>query len=78
IELGLWDRQCDRRQLALIEKTQLPTQVPNRLAVDDILAALQSDKKVKGGIVRFVLPTQIGTAIVSDRVSAQVIRNILA
>ena len=78
IELGLWDRECDRRQLALIEKTQLPTQVPSNLAVDDILTALQSDKKVKGGIVRFVLPTQIGRAIVSDRVSGEVIRRVLA
>ncbi|MDY6940126.1 MAG: 3-dehydroquinate synthase [Cyanobacteriota bacterium] len=74
LELGLWEAECDRRQLALIEKTQLPTQVPTELNADDILTALQSDKKVKGGIVRFVLPQHIGAATVSDRVSADAIR----
>lgn len=77
VALGLWDEICDRRQLALIEKAGLPTEVPEGVAVEDIIEALQTDKKVKAGKVRFILPTQIGSAIVSDRVTSETIRQVL-
>lgn len=77
VALGLWDETCDKRQFALIEKAGLPTAIPSGVATDDILEALQTDKKVKAGRVRFVLPTQIGAATVTDRVTAEVIRQIL-
>lgn len=77
VALGLWDEICDRRQLALIEKAGLPTEVPEGVAVEDIIEALQTDKKVKAGQVRFILPTQIGSAIVSDRVTSETIRQVL-
>ncbi|MGB3238640.1 MAG: 3-dehydroquinate synthase [Geitlerinemataceae cyanobacterium] len=76
MELGLWDAAGDRRQFALIEKAGLPTQIPDGVAVEDIIEALQNDKKVKAGQVRFVLPTQIGAATVSDGVTAEMIRRV--
>jgi 3-dehydroquinate synthase len=77
VALEMWDETCDQRQFALIEKAGLPTQIPDGVAVEDIIEALQTDKKVKAGQVRFVLPSRIGEAIVSDRVTAQIIRKVL-
>lgn len=77
-ELTLWERECGDRQLALIQKTGLPTQLPANLNIEDILTALQTDKKVKAGQVRFVLPTQIGAVTMTDQVPAEVIRQVLS
>jgi 3-dehydroquinate synthase len=76
VNLGLWDQASCDRQLALIEKAALPTQLPV-LETEDILLALQSDKKVKAGQVRFVLPQEIGKAIVTDQVPTDAIRRVL-
>lgn len=66
VELQLWDRSSQERQVTLIEKVGLPTQLPAGIDIEAILDSLQNDKKVKDGRVRFVLPTQIGAAKVTD------------
>jgi 3-dehydroquinate synthase len=77
VELDLWDRSSSDRQLALIQKAGLPSKLPPELDIEEILVALQSDKKVESGKVRFVLPTQIGAAKVTDQVPADLIRQVL-
>jgi len=72
-----WDQACVDRQLRLLKSAKLPTRLPPGLEIDAILLALQADKKVKSGQVRFVLPTQIGGAIVTDQVPTEVIRQVL-
>ncbi|MGJ3249998.1 MAG: 3-dehydroquinate synthase [Elainellaceae cyanobacterium] len=78
VEIGLWDQEACDRQVALIHKTKLPTQLPDGPEIEAILASLQTDKKVKAGKVRFVLPTHIGVATVTDQVSPDVIRRVLS
>ncbi len=78
VESGMWDEVSDRRQLGLIEKACLPTKFPSGLDIEDILVSLQTDKKVKAGKVRFVLPTGVGVVTVTDKVSADVLRGVLA
>lgn len=77
LKLGLWDEDSDRRQFEIIEKAKLPTQLPPGLKIDEILESLQTDKKVKAGKVRFVLPTRIGAATVTDIVTSDIIRQVL-
>ena len=77
LALGMWDEECDRRQLALIEKAGLPTQLPPELDIEEILISLQSDKKVKAGKVRFVLPKALGVVTVTDEVTADLLRQVL-
>lgn len=77
VELKFWDRAAEQRQLALIQKAGLPTQLPDGLDIEAILDTLQTDKKVKAGRVRFILPTQIGVATVTDQVSSEQIRQVL-
>jgi len=77
VELGMWTQQETQRQDALIEKAGLPTKLPAGLDIEAIIEALQIDKKVKAGKVRFVLPTQIGAVTVTDQVPADIIRQVL-
>jgi len=77
VELQMWQQvECDR-QNALIQKAGLPIKLPAGVDIDAIVAALQSDKKVLAGKVRFVLPTQIGTVTVTDQVPADTIKHVL-
>src|SRR5919202_5883671 len=77
VQLKMWKPEEAKRQDALIEKTGLPTQLPSGLDIDAIVDSLQTDKKVKDGKVRFVLPTQIGAVTITDQVPADVIRQVL-
>lgn len=66
-ELKMWQQEDAQRQDALIQKAGLPTQLPPGLDINEIIAASQTDKKVKDGKVRFVLPSQIGAIKVTDK-----------
>ena len=77
VEMGLWTAEEARRQDALIAKTGLPTEIPANVAIADILTAIQSDKKVKAGKVRFILPTAIGKVIITDKVTPEIIKQAL-
>ncbi|MEA5468501.1 3-dehydroquinate synthase [Spirulina sp. 06S082] len=78
LKLGMWSDRDAERQNALIEKTGLPTKIPADLDADAILEALKSDKKVKDGKVRFILPDRIGAVTISDRVGEEEIRSAIA
>lgn len=75
--MDLWPHTATDRQLALITKTGLPIKLPENINIDDILITLRSDKKVKSGKVRFVLPKRIGEAFVTDQVTDDIIRSVL-
>jgi 3-dehydroquinate synthase len=77
VQLKLWQAADAERQDALIKKTGLPTSLPAGVDIDDIIETLETDKKVKDGKVRFILPEAIGRATITDRVSAKVIRDVL-
>ena len=78
VALNHWSESANQRQDALIEKAQLPTRLPSRIDIEDIVIALKSDKKVKSGKVRFVLPEAIGKAFVTDQVSDDLVRAVLS
>ena len=75
--LNLWDKASQARQMVLIQKAGLTTKLPAEINLDAIVDALQTDKKVKAGKVRFVLPTQIGAVEITDQVSSDVIHQVL-
>ncbi|MCL1475115.1 3-dehydroquinate synthase [Argonema antarcticum] len=77
VDISLWNKAAVERQNELIQKTGLPTKLPVGLDVEEIIDSLQTDKKVKAGKVRFVLPTQIGAATVTDQVPPDVLRQVL-
>lgn len=73
LEMSLWTEAEAKRQDTLITKTGLPTDIPPELVMDDILTTIKSDKKVKAGKVRFILPTTIGKVTITDKVSPEII-----
>ncbi|WGV23981.1 3-dehydroquinate synthase [Halotia branconii] len=77
VALGLWQQEDTERQNALIQKAGLPTRLPEGIDIEEIIAALQLDKKVKAGKVRFILPTQIGVVKITDDVPSETIRQVL-
>ncbi|HAZ43385.1 MAG TPA: 3-dehydroquinate synthase [Cyanobacteria bacterium UBA11369] len=77
VHLSMWDKTDAERQDALIKKAGLPTQLPAGLDIEAVIDTLQTDKKVKDGKVRFILPTRIGEVIVTDKVEADLMREVL-
>lgn len=78
LALQLWTVEDAKRQDTLIQKTGLPTQIPPQLTTPAILEALTTDKKVKAGKVRFVLPTRIGKVTITDQIPTEVISQVIA
>lgn len=77
LSMNWWTQSDFDRQTALIEKCGLPTKLPEGLDHGAIVAALQTDKKVKAGQVRFVLPKKIGQVEVTAEVTPQLITQAL-
>lgn len=76
-KLQWWKQEDAARQDALIQKTGLPSQLPDGIDIEAILDSLQTDKKVKAGKVRFILPKQIGKVEITDEVPSDTIRQVL-
>lgn len=77
VAMGLWSQADQQRQCALIAKAGLPLQLPP-LEPEAVLRTLLSDKKVKSGQVRFVLPSEIGQVQIHNDVGADLIREVLS
>ena len=56
---GLTKDEADRA-LRLIQKMGLPTELPRDIDSESLLAAMQKDKKIQGGICHVVLLSKIG------------------
>ena len=75
--MGLWRAADQQRQCAVIRAAGLPLELP-ALDPQALLDCLQSDKKVRDGRLRFVLPEAIGRVTIRDDVSAEVILSLLS
>jgi len=64
-----YDRVLDR-----LRQYDLPTQLPPDISTESIMTALRTDKKFTGGMVRFVLCREIGSAFLSQEVTLDEIR----
>ena len=67
----------------VLERLHLPVERPDASEVDELIAAMRSDKKVRGGEIRFAFPREIGAAHGDDRrgwtvaVGAEDVRRVL-
>jgi len=71
--MGRVDQQFISRQAALLSACNLPLSVSG-LDLDDLLAAMQHDKKVEHGKLRFILPTKMGHVELVDDVDTELVR----
>ena len=76
--LGWWGSENVDRQRELMVRCGLPVVLPEDLDLSAVVTLTHSDKKVKSGKVRFVLPKMLGeveiTSTVSDRDVSQVLQ----
>jgi 3-dehydroquinate synthase len=75
-KLGLLDKDELIRLKSVIKRAELPTQMPN-LEVENIIQAIEHDKKVLRGKIRFVLPKSIGSVFITDEVSLSLVEEAL-
>jgi 3-dehydroquinate synthase len=75
--LGRIDTEVTRRQLDLLTSLGLPSSVPD-VDHDRLLEAMQRDKKVEHGKLRFVLPSRMGHVELAADVSPELARDALS
>jgi 3-dehydroquinate synthase len=61
----------------VLEALELPTSLPADLDLQQTLAGLNLDKKRANGVVRWVLPSAIGTAFVDTHVPPGLVQEVL-
>ena len=76
VKLELMDAGNVTRLKNLLNKAGLMTKLP-QVDVKQVMLAMQYDKKVQDGKIRFVLPRAIGQVFITDDVSAAVIEKVL-
>lgn len=77
-KLKMWTQAEETRQNQLIEKAGLSIKIPTNLDNEAVIDTLKTDKKVKAGKVRFILPTKIGEVTITEQVPSELIREALA
>jgi len=75
-KLGLLDAAEVKRLKDLIMRAGLPARLPD-LKVGQVMQAMEHDKKVRAGKVRFVLLKSIGKAVVADDVPPSLVEEVL-
>lgn len=65
------DRIC-----ALLQRFQLPITAPDDMHINDFMPYMKTDKKVRAGQMRFVLPTAFGYSEVIDDVNDSELQSI--
>ncbi|MEN9211091.1 MAG: 3-dehydroquinate synthase [Thermostichus sp. DG_1_6_bins_120] len=73
-QMGWWSAAEAERQRRLIERAGLPSQWPTGIPWEAVVQAMQADKKVKQGRVRFILPRRIGQAELTDQINLDQVR----
>lgn len=74
--MGLFHDQELTRLSSLLKRLDLPISLPV-LPTEDILAAMEHDKKITAGKVRFILPRTIGEVFITEDVDYALLRNVL-
>ena len=73
--MGMVSDEFVARQARLIAAFDLPLDPPDDVGLERLIESARADKKARGGRVRFVLPERIGSVIISDAVTDDVVLN---
>ena len=76
-KMGILDKQAMKRLEAVIAGAGLPTRIPS-LPVKELIQAMQHDKKIVQGKIKFVLPGKIGEVFITDEVSPSLVEEVLS
>lgn len=76
--LGWLPAEVLDRAKALIAAANLPVKAPSTMTVDDFIEAMSIDKKNINGKIRLVLLDALGSALMTDEVDPQLVRQVIA
>ncbi|MGN0901799.1 MAG: 3-dehydroquinate synthase [Succinivibrio sp.] len=65
------------RMKKLCEKSLLPVEIPEKMTGDDFITYMRHDKKVRHGVIRYVLPVRIGEVALFSDVSDDEVRTLI-
>ena len=72
-----WIQQHEVAQVRqLLQFFELPIAPPAEMQIDDFMPYIKTDKKVKAGRMRFILPQQLGLAVICDDVTEAELRQV--
>ena len=72
--LGYCEASLTRRIEKILAALNLPTRIPAKLPVSDLIQAMSKDKKTESGRLNFILIRDIGEVFISDQVPAHEVR----
>jgi 3-dehydroquinate synthase len=75
-KLGLMDKNELTRLKDIIQRAELPTELPD-LEVEKLIQAIKHDKKILEGKIRFILPKSLGSVFITDEVSLSLVEQVL-
>jgi len=77
VKMGIFQRSDAQTLRNLIKSYKLPTDLPQEINTSDIVEAIEVDKKVRNGKLRFILPESIGRVRIEEDVDRGMIKEIL-
>jgi 3-dehydroquinate synthase len=77
VRMNIFKKKEAERIQNLIELYKLPTTIPDNINTSDIFNAMEIDKKVKDGKIRFILPESIGKVRMLESVDRELIKEVL-
>ncbi|WP_350979001.1 3-dehydroquinate synthase [Shewanella sp. AC34-MNA-CIBAN-0136] len=77
-KLNLLDEQTVERICRLMQAFDLPITAPESMGFEQFIKHMRRDKKVLGGKIRLVLPTEIGKADVFSDVSEDLLKRVIS
>ena len=66
------------KMLELCQSAKLPTVIPERMTGNDFIEHMRHDKKVRHGVIRYVLPVRIGEVKIFSDVSDDEVRSLIS
>lgn len=78
VRAGMFDQEGVDVIEEIIQLYDLPADMPGDLAIDDIISAMEIDKKVKAGKLSFILPESIGRVKIVEDVDRALIKEVLS
>ncbi|MBI5409225.1 MAG: 3-dehydroquinate synthase [Nitrospirae bacterium] len=77
VRMRIFRKDEATRLRELVELYNLPSRIPDELNVSEMMNAMEVDKKVKAGKLRFILPKTIGKVRIEEDVDRKLIREAL-
>ena len=77
VRMGIFQEKDAERIKNLVELYKLPSTMPDGINTSGIINAMEVDKKVKAGKIRFILPESIGKVRIEEDIDREIIKEVL-